>query len=594
MTKRWTVYNKSADFNGLGEKYKIDPVIARVIRNRDVFEDGMDGYINPSLDKLYSPHIMKDMDKASSILIKDIDEGNTIRIISDYDVDGVMSNYILYKGLKYLGAKVDYEIPDRIADGYGINEHLIKAAFDDGIRTILTCDNGISAVAQIKYAKDLGMTVIVTDHHDIPFEIAEDGTKNYINVVADAVVNPKQKTCQYPFKGLCGAGVSYKLIESIYEAKGISKEITQDYIEFVSIATVCDVMELIDENRIFVRNGLDRIRNTKNIGLKALIDINELSGKKLSAYHYGFVIGPCINATGRLDSAKLSLKLLLETNENEAMLQAANLRDLNDSRKKMTLEGVEQAIKQIEEKDMANDKVLVIYLPDCHESLAGIIAGRLRDRYYRPTLVVTKAEDKLVKGSARSIEEYNMFEGLTECKKLLIKFGGHPMAAGFSLFESNIDSLRDKLNLKCLLDDDKFIPKLKIDVAMPIDYISFNLVEQLELLEPFGKANEKPVFAYRNFKVNSAKILGVNQNVLKLSVSDANGYTMDAIYFKPQEFTNYITEWFGYEECDKMLHGWINKVRLNIAYYPTINEFRDKKNLQLNIVSYNMYNEVSS
>ncbi len=591
MTERWIIYNKSADFYGLGDKYHIDPVVARVIRNRDIFEDGMEEYLYPEIAKLHAPYMMKDIDKAVDILDRDIQECNSIRIISDYDADGVMSNYILYKGLVELGAKVDYDIPDRIQDGYGINENMIKRAFDEGINTILTCDNGISAISQIKYAKDLGMTVIVTDHHDIPYEMDEDGNKVFQKVNADAVVNPKQEECDYPFKELCGAGVAYKLMEALYAANEHELGEIQKYLEYVAIATVCDVMPLVGENRVFVKNGLERLNNCTNIGLKALIEANELSDKKLSTYHLGFVIGPCINATGRLNSAKLSLKLLLETDEKEAINQAINLKEINDNRKEMTVEATEIAIKQVEESNMLEEKVLVVYLPDCHESLAGIIAGRIKEKYYRPTLVITKGEDNLVKGSGRSIEEYNMYEELTECKKLLVKFGGHPLAAGLTLFESNIDSLRQKLNLNCKLSDNDILPKLKIDVAMPVDYISEKFIEQLSVLEPFGKGNEKPVFAHRNLKVNSAKIFGVNRNVIKLILESDVGTSIEAVYFNPEEFTDRITQWFGYEECDKMLHGWLNSVRLNVAYYPTINTYRDTTNIQLTLISYAKYEE---
>lgn len=591
MAERWIIYNKSADFYGLGDKYNIDPVIARVIRNRDIFEEGIEEYLYPNISKLHSPSMMKNISKAVDIINGDIEEGNAIRIISDYDADGVMSNYILYKGLLELGAKVDYDIPDRVQDGYGINQNMIKKAFDEGIHTILTCDNGISAINEIKYAKDLGMTVIVTDHHDIPYEIDEEGNKQFQKVEADAVINPKQEECSYPFKELCGAGVAYKLMEALLASKEYDSTVIEEYIEYVAIATVCDVVQLVGENRIFVKNGLERLSNCKNIGLRALIEANDLADKKLSSYHLGFVIGPCINATGRLNSAKLSLKLLLETDEKAAINQAINLKEINDSRKEMTIEATQEAIRQVEENNMLEENVLVIYLPECHESLAGIIAGRIKEKYYRPTLVITKSEDNLVKGSGRSIEEYNMYEELTECKKLLVKFGGHPLAAGLTLFESNIDSLRQKLNLNCKLTDNDILPKLKIDVAMPIDYVSTKLIEQLSMLEPFGKGNEKPVFAHKNLKVNSAKVFGVNRNVIKLVLESDIGTSLEAVYFNPDEFTDRITEWFGYEECDKMLHGWLNDVRINIAYYPTINNYRDMANIQLTVISYTKQEE---
>ncbi len=590
MIEKWVVYNKSADFYGIGEKYNIDPVIARVIRNRDISEDKISSYLQPDIEQLYSPWLLKDMDKAVTLIMEDINNHKKIRIVSDYDVDGVMSNYILLKALEYLGAQVDYEIPDRIQDGYGINEDIIKRAYEDGVDTILTCDNGISAIPQIKYAKGLGIKVIITDHHDIPYEIDEEGKKEYSIVDADAVINPKQIDCSYPFKSLCGAGVAYKLIDALFEKNNVDKAYLSEFIQFVAIATVCDVMDLIDENRIFVKYGLESINQTRNIGLKALIDINQLD-KKIRTYHLGFVIGPCINATGRLDSAKLSLKLFLEEDSNKATKKAEELKKLNDSRKEMTIEGTQAGILQIEEQNMIEDKILVIYLPDVHESLAGIIAGRIKEIYYKPTIVITKTEENRVKGSGRSIEAYNMYDGISECKKLLIKFGGHPMAAGFTLFESNVNSFREKLNFNCQLSEEDFQPKLKIDVAMPIDYLTMDLTNQLDVLEPFGKGNEKPVFAHKNLKVNSAKILGVKRNVIKLMLESDVGTVIEGVYFQPEEFTNTITDWFGYEECDKMLHGWLNDVRINLAYYPSINDYRDVKNLQLVVISYSKYED---
>jgi len=434
------------------------------------------------------------------------------------------------------------------------------------------------------------MSVIVTDHHDIPYDTDEEDNKVYNYVEADAIVNPKQEDCKYPFKELCGAGVAYKLIEAMYIKMNKDKEDLYQYIEEVAMATICDVVELQGENRIFVKEGLQSIAYTENIGIRCLLEVNNLEDKRLNSYHFGFVIGPCINATGRLESAKMSMELLLETNHEVALEKAEELKSLNEERKEMTTRGVENAINQIEAGDFEASKVLVVYIPDCHESLAGIIAGRIKDKYYKPTLVLTKAEDNLIKGSARSIENYNMYEALTNAKKLLVKYGGHAMAAGFTLFESNIDSLREKLNVDCELNDIDMQPKVMIDVAMPLEYATTEFIEELQVLEPHGKGNEKPLFAYRNVRVASAKILGANKNVIKLKLVGDTGVQVEGIYFNPEEFTNNMTEWFGYEECDKMLHGWINDISLNITYSPQINTFRDVKSVQLVIKDYVKYN----
>lgn len=587
MNETWIALNKKADFYALAEKFHIDPVIARVIRNRDVIgEEAVERYLNSNAE-LYDPRKMKDLEQGVAIIQDAIVNQKPIRIISDYDVDGVMSNYILYRALLRCNAKVDYRIPDRIADGYGMNTNMVQEAQEAGIEVILTCDNGISAYDATAYAKSLGMTVVITDHHDIPFEYDEDDDhKEYIIPPADAVIDPKQPDCNYPYKQLCGAGVAYKFIQVLYEACGIEIEAAEDFIEFVAMATICDVMELTDENRILVKRGLEEMNRTGNIGLRALIRANELDQKKLQAYHVGFELGPCINSTGRLQNAKLSLDLLMTDDYEAAEKQAQYLKQLNDERKEMTLKGTEFAIEQVETTTLADDRVLVIYLPDTHESLAGIIAGRIREKYYRPTIVFTDSEPGLLKGSARSIDGYNMYDALTECRELMVKYGGHPMAAGMTIQAKDLEYLRHKLNVLCELTDEDLKPKLYIDVPMPIDYISFNLIEQLDLLEPFGKGNEKPVFAQKNLRVRSARVLGRNANLLKLEFESENGARMEGIYFEVEEFLSNIKAWFGEAECDQMLKGWLNNVVLHVAYYPAINEFNGMRAMEIIVKSY--------
>lgn len=586
MNETWISLNKKADFYALAEKFQIDPVIARVIRNREVIgEEAFERYLDIRAS-LYSPRLMKHLEKGVEIIREAIVRQEPIRIISDYDVDGVMSNYILYKALLRCNARADYRIPDRIADGYGMNENMVQEAYDAGMKVLLTCDNGISAYDAVAYAKRLGMQVVITDHHDIPFEYDDEDHKQYLIPPADAVIDPKQKDCAYPYKHLCGAGVVYKFVQVLYEACGIEAEAAEEFMEFVAMATICDVMELTDENRILVKRGLAEMSRTGNIGLRALIRANELDKKKQQAYHVGFVLGPCINSTGRLQNARLSMELLLTEDYDAAEKQAQYLKQLNDERKEMTLRGVEFAIEQVETTTLADDRVLVLYLPDTHESLAGIIAGRIRERYYRPTIILTDSEPGLLKGSARSIDGYNMYDALTECRELLVKYGGHPMAAGMTLQAKDLEYFRHKLNVLCELTEEDLKPKLYIDVPMPIDYITFELIEQLELLEPFGKGNEKPVFAQKNLKVRSAKVLGRNGNLLKLAFESENGACMEGIYFQVEEFLENIRSWFGEAECDQMLKGWLNNVTLNVAYYPAINEFNGMRAMEIVVKSY--------
>lgn len=563
---KWFVYAKKADFKAIGEAYGIDQVIARVIRNRDICtKEQFDMYLSDSLEGMHMPELLKDADKAVDIIINKIEQKKKIRIIGDYDIDGICSTTILYKALKETGAEVDYAVPHRINDGYGINETLIDAAIADGVDTILTCDNGIAAINQVEYAKSHNLTVIITDHHDITFE--ENGTqKRYIYPKADAIVNPKRDDCGYPFKMLCGAAVAYKLVEVLYKKRWLSeydkyKSSLDEYRQFAAIATIGDVVDLIDENRILVKNGLRSIANTKNIGLRALIDICKIDINKLTPYSVGFVIGPCLNASGRLDTAKNAIELFLETDENTAKSKAMELYAFNEERKGMTESELSKALKIIDETEIKNDKVLVIYLPKCHESIAGIIAGRIKEFYYRPTFVITDAKDG-AKGSGRSIEGYNMFEEITKCAGLLTKFGGHPMAAGISLDKDKIDEFRKRLNKNQTLTEQQLEPVVWIDVPMPLNYVTYTLVEQLSILEPFGKGNEKPVFADKDLIVKSVNIIGKKSNVLKLMLEAQDGSVFEAIQF--------------------MYDGNKPQVgqKIAITYYPDINEFRGKRNLQ--------------
>ncbi len=575
--EKWFVSAKRADFQEIGRKFGIDAVTARLIRNRDVVGDeAVREYLYGSRKDLYAPQLMKDCRKTAEILKEKIAEKKKIRVIGDYDIDGVNATCILYKGLIRCGAEADVEIPDRMKDGYGLNKNLIQYAYEEGIDTILTCDNGIAAVDEIAEAKRLGMTVLITDHHELQERIP----------AADAIVNPKQPECTYPYKSLCGAAVAYKLMICLYEQCGIPVEETDAFIEFAAIATVGDVMDLTGENRILVKEGLKMINQTSNRGLKALIRANGLEDAQISSYHIGFVLGPCINASGRLDTAKRALELLLAEDDAVAEDLAHTLKELNDERKDMTQQGVAQAIELIEEGVLKEDKVLVVYLPDCHESLAGIIAGRIRERYHKPVFVLTDAADSL-KGSGRSIETYNMFAEMSKCAELFTKFGGHPMAAGLSLPRENMEAFHKKINENSVLTEDDFIPKVTIDVPMPISYITERLVEELGLLEPFGKGNTKPLFAEKSLNILSARILGKNRNVIKLQVLGAAGTVMEAMYFGDVErFQEYLREKFGHTETEKLFQGRENAVTLSLAYYPGINEFRGNRTLQIVIQSY--------
>lgn len=572
--EKWFVAMKKADFNGIAEKYQISPIIARLMRNRDVIGDeAIDFYLNGTVEDLYDGLLMKDMDRAVDILKEKIEEGKKIRVIGDYDIDGVNATYILQQGLAGLGADVDTDIPDRIKDGYGLNQMLIDRALEDDVDTIITCDNGIAAMSEIAYGKENGMTIVVTDHHEVPY-LEENGEKKYLLPPADAVVDPHRADCEYPFKGLCGAAVAYKLVEVLYRVSGKSEQevehLQESLMENVAIATIGDVMDLVGENRVFVKKGLELLKTTKNEGLHALMQCTGVDTANLNTYHIGFVIGPCINAGGRLDTAKRALELLNASNRREAVTLAADLKELNDSRKEMTEEGVEEAVRQIESSSWKDDQVLVVYLPECHESIAGIIAGRIKERYYRPTFVLTKGETG-VKGSGRSIEAYDMFAEMSRCRELFTKFGGHKLAAGLSLEEEKVEVFRKRINELADLTEEDLQMKVSIDMRLPFPYINEELIHELKILEPFGKGNGKPLFAESKLRVIQPRIFGKNRNVLKCRLEDQQGNQMEAVYFG---------------EVEDCLRQMEKKQIMSFTYYPTVNEYMGKRTIQLTIVNY--------
>ena len=572
--EKWFVAMKKADFNGIAEKYQISPIIARLMRNRDVIGDeAIDFYLNGTVEDLYDGLLMKDMDRAVDILKEKIEEGKKIRVIGDYDIDGVNATYILQQGLAGLGADVDTDIPDRIKDGYGLNQMLIDRALEDDVDTIITCDNGIAAMNEIAYGKENGMTIVVTDHHEVPY-LEENGETKHLLPPADAVVDPHRADCEYPFKGLCGAAVAYKLVEVLYRVSGKSEQevehLQESLMENVAIATIGDVMDLVGENRVFVKKGLELLKTTKNEGLHALMQCTGVDTANLNTYHIGFVIGPCINAGGRLDTAKRALELLNASNRREAVTLAADLKELNDSRKEMTEEGVEEAVRQIESSSWKDDQVLVVYLPECHESIAGIIAGRIKERYYRPTFVLTKGETG-VKGSGRSIEAYDMFTEMSRCRELFTKFGGHKLAAGLSLEEEKVEVFRKRINELADLTEEDLQMKVSIDMRLPFPYINEELIHELKILEPFGKGNGKPLFAESKLRVIQPRIFGKNRNVLKCRLEDQQGNQMEAVYFG---------------EVEDCLRQMEKKQIMSFTYYPSINEYMGRRTIQLTIVNY--------
>ncbi|MDY6329363.1 MAG: single-stranded-DNA-specific exonuclease RecJ [Lachnospiraceae bacterium] len=615
--EKWLIQAKKADFNRLGNKFNISPVIARIIRNRDIIsEEEFKEYLNADIEELYSPFLLKGMEETVRIIVAAINDRKKIRVIGDYDIDGICSGYILTTGIERLGGIVDFDVPERIVDGYGLNERLIRKAYNDGIELIITCDNGIAASAQVKLAKQLGINIVVTDHHEVPFEITEGG-KKYILPEADAVIDQKQPDCTYPFKELCGAGITYKVIDAIYESVYLNgtytinvandvmrtenlmpkEEFMREFLVFAAIATVGDIVDLVSENRTIVKNGLKHINDIDNKGLKALIEANELTGKVINSYHISFIIGPCINAGGRLDTARKAFELFRCTSEKEAVIKAVDLKNINDERKDMTAFYTEKALDILKNDDRySNQNVIVVYLPDCHESLAGIIAGRIKEIYYKPVFVLTDCEEG-VKGSGRSIEGYSMYEEMVKAdtrfrqenatdEHLFIKYGGHKMAAGLSIDKDRIDIFREYLNSSDGITEDMLVEKVWIDVALPFEYLSFDFIEQLDILEPFGRANERPVFAEK-CRINRIRVFGKNRNVISLSVRNEAGTTIDATCFEEEEvFMGYLENKFSKTDVDNALNGRENNIRLSIIYYPEINEYRGFKNIRVVIKRY--------
>ncbi|MTK13820.1 MAG: single-stranded-DNA-specific exonuclease RecJ [Clostridiaceae bacterium] len=571
------------DIKKLSQNTGVSEIIASILVNRDVnTEEDIRKFMNPDIGYLHNPLLMKDMDKGTDIMINALKNDKKIVVYGDYDADGIISTYILYSSLLRCGANVKYHIPDRITEGYGINSESLKQLKEEGYEVLITCDNGISAIEQIKLAKELGMSVIVTDHHDIPFIELENNQREFVVPQADAVINPKQKDCSYPFKSLCGAGVAFKFTQVLYEKMGINKEEAYDFMQYAAIGTICDVVDLVDENRIIAKNGLKMINQTQNIGIKALIKATSLEGKKISSYHIGFVLGPCINATGRLDSASLALQLLLHKDEKGASELATKLHALNIERQNMTVESVNEIIDIIENSKMKDDKVLVVYKPDVHESIAGIVAGRLKEKYNVPSIVLTQGE-KMPKGSARSIEEYNMFEELIKCKDLIEKFGGHPLAAGLSIKEENIDKLRQALNDSCILTNEDTIPKIRIDKQLKLDEITFKLIEDIEQLEPFGKGNSGPIFAEKNVTIFRAYFIGKEKNILKLYCRPQGSFEkIDAICFDGAEkIKTLIEDTYGEEKLLDILNNNPANIKMDLIFSPSINEYNGNTNLQL-------------
>ena len=587
MRERWRVYGKKADFNRIAQTFHISPVTARIIRNRDVDgEDAIRRYLYGTVEDLYDPLLMKDMGKAADLVEEAVRNGVKIAISSDFDVDGLFSGMILLEGILRIGGEASVYTPDRVKEGYGLNDRIVEEAHSEGYGMILTCDNGIAAAEPILRAKELGMTVVVTDHHEVPYTLEESGERRYHLPAADAVVDHKQEDCPYPFKKLCGAGVTYKLIQILYERFGVEREELYRLLEYAAIATVADVMDLEGENRIIVREGLRRLGATKNLGLQALMEVNGMDPKHLTAYHIGFIIGPCFNAAGRLETVKMAFDLLKAKTREEATARAETLKELNDSRKNMTQKGVEQAVELIEQSPWKQDKILLVRLHGCHESLVGIIAGRIREKYYKPVFVFTDAEEG-IKGSGRSIEGYHMFDGLMQCQDLLERFGGHAMAAGLSLKEENLEPLRKRLNDACTLTQEELTPLVQIDVPMPLSYITEELIEEFKLLEPFGKGNTKPIFAQQHFQIAKGSIIGKNKNVMKFQVIGQDNTAMEALYFGDlDDLIQLIKTEYGEEQFERMMEGRRNDVDLAFTYYPSVNEFRGRRSLQIVIQNY--------
>ncbi len=587
MKEKWILENKKADYRELAAATGVSPLLVKLAVNRGYrTKEELEQYFFGARESLHDPSLLKDAKQAASLLLAAAKAGRMVGIASDFDVDGIFSALILHKTITRLGGQARIYTPDRVAEGYGLNMRIVAQAKEEEAALLITCDNGIAAPEPIAYAEELGIVTIVTDHHEVPFTLGEDGSRQYRLPPARAVVNPRRTDCAYPYKGLCGAGVAYKLAELLYRQAGIDAAELDELLSYAAIATVADVMDLTGENRVIVRDGLSILRRTANPGLRALMAVTGLDPGRLSAYHIGFVLGPCFNAAGRLSTVQQAFSLLLAETMEEALPLALSLKQLNDSRKDMTAAGVEQGKKRIEQEKLYRQPVMVVYLPDCHESLAGIIAGRLREAYGHPVYVIVEAETGL-KGSGRSIEAYSMFEHLQSCGDLLSRFGGHPMAAGLSMARENLAEFTRRINEDTGLSEEDFWPVVRIDAAAPVGYWSEGAVEEMDLLEPFGKGNRRPLFAEQHFSLHSARILGKNRNVLKLLAENDDGSRIDAIYYGDiEEWEQYIRDEFGDEALTALYDGRPNPVDLGFVYYPSINEYRGVRTVQIVVQHY--------
>jgi single-stranded-DNA-specific exonuclease len=583
---KWMVSTKKCDFKQIGDELGIDQVVVRVMRNRDMTDiSQMKSFLNGSEEIFHSYEYMKDVDKAVDILLDKIDEGARIRIIGDYDVDGIMSTYILWKGLTLCGAHADTVIPHRVRDGYGISTAFIEEAAADGIDTIITCDNGIAATEACDLALEHGITCIITDHHEIPFEMI-DSKKKYILPSAPAVIDPKQEDCMYPYKNICGAVVALRVIEALFDAIGEPEDELNELRELAGFATVCDVMELRDENRVLVKNTLKSLKRSKNVGMRALIKVCGLEEKVINSHSIGFILGPCINATGRLDSANLSLKLLQCTAIEDAIVIANELKLLNENRKALTEQGLIKALKIIDDKHISDQKVMVVYMPQLHESLAGIVAGRIKEKYKKPVFVVTDS-DEVLKGSARSIPAYHIYEAMTEISDLFVKYGGHAMAAGFSLKKDKLEEFIRRINDNCRLNEEDYEEKIVIDVPMPMRYVTQPLIEQLSYLEPFGLGNEKPVFAEKNVELISCRLMGSMQDMARFNARTSDGFKAELVVFRnANDMLSAIEKKYGSAALKDLMDARASGILMDVIYYPSINEYQGRKTIQFIVGDY--------
>ena len=586
--ERWRLYAKKADFAAISKAYGINQVTARIMRNRGVeTKEEIESYLKGDLDYLSDPALMKDADKAASLLEAAIANNELIAISSDFDNDGIFSGLLLKEAIIELGGRAAIFTPNRVMEGYGVNSRIVEEANAKGASVLLTCDNGIAAFEAIEEAKKLGMTVIVTDHHEVPFE-EHDGKKTYLLPKADAIVDPKQEDCAYPFKSLCGTGVAYQLMTLLFRRMKRTMSRQEIFLQYTAIATVADVMELVGENRILVRKGLSYLNHTNHIGLRALMEVCGITPEQVHAYHIGFILGPCFNAAGRLDTIVHALALLESKEYDQALALAGELWAMNEERKELTRVGTERAVELIEHATWKDEHVYLVYIKDCHESVAGIIAGRLRERYYRPVLVFTDAsEEGQIKASGRSIDDYDMFTELSAFRSLFLRFGGHKMAAGLTMEKKNLETLRDGLNARCTLTQTQLMPLVMIDAAMPLGYISEEVIADLEKLEPFGRANEKPLFAQQHLSVLRLSRIGKNRNVVKMSVMGPEGIIMDALYFGDTDvFFDFLEEEYGRDNVAAALRGMRNTIDIGVTYYPQINQFQGKRSLQIVIQNY--------